>query len=267
MTASGRNAALLDWYDENGRDLPWRRTRDRWQILIAEVMLQQTQVSRVVPVFERFVARYPNPQAFAVASPEEVIEAWEGLGYLRRARRLQAAAKQIADRGWPADLRELPGVGRYTAAAVAVFADGSRRAAVDVNLRRIVSRWTGVPLGEAAAFEAANELVDPARPGDWNQAMMDLGSTLCRPTRPRCPECPVAQWCVDPTIEITVPRQSAFQGSVRQARAAVLKGLVGGPAPQSSLAAEMDDETVARAIASLLAEGAIESDGAVIRLA
>lgn len=265
VTGNERNRSLLSWYDERGRELPWRRTRDRWAILVSEVMLQQTQVSRVVPAFNRFLASYPTPDAFAAASPEEVIAAWGGLGYLRRARSLHAAARHLRDSGWPQDLTDLPGVGPYTAAAVAAFADGHRVAAVDVNLRRVLSRWVGQSLSAARGQIVGREQVDAARPAHWNQAMMDLGASLCRP-QPRCDECPVSEWCEDPEIDIASRPQSPYEGSVRQARAAVMKDLVGGPATRTRLGPGLDPATVDQALRALLAEGAVVGDGDRLRL-
>lgn len=261
-----RNSALLSWYDRERRELPWRHTRDRWTILVSEVMLQQTQVSRVVPAYERFVASYPTPAAFAAAPPEEVIAAWGGLGYLRRARNLHAAARHVRDRGWPDDLTELPGVGPYTAAALEAFADQRRVAAVDVNLRRVLSRWVGAALSPKQAGIIGNEQVDAARPADWNQAMMDLGATVCRPRHPRCGDCPVAHWCEDPGVGINVRPQSQYSGSVRQARAAVLKALVGGPLARNELDLDLDPTTTAQAVEDLVTEGAVVRDGRSLRL-
>ena len=263
-----RTRALLEWYDLTGRDLPWRRTRERWPILVSEVMLQQTQVGRVEPVFRRFIATYPTPAGLAAASIADVVAAWGDLGYLRRARNLHAAARAIASDGWPEDLTDLPGVGPYTAAAVAAFAEGAPVVAVDVNLHRILSRWTGTVLSPVDAATVGSEMLDLERPGDWNQAMMDLGARLCRPRRPRCSECPVRTWCTDPSLEVEQRRQSRFEGSVRQARAAVLKRLAAheddleGVVSATGLALE----TVDLAVRSLLSEGAVIEEGGQLRL-
>jgi A/G-specific adenine glycosylase len=262
-----RNRALLDWYDRQGRDLPWRHTTDPWAILVSEVMLQQTQASRVAPAFTMFLQRYPDPASLAAVPVSEAISAWGDLGYLRRAIRLHAAARQIAERGWPADLRELPGVGRYTAAAVSAFSYGQRAAAVDVNVRRILSRWTGRLLtrGEAESLGAA--LVDPQRPADWNQSMMDLGATVCTARTPRCDVCPVRNWCRDPTVEIPRRSQTPFDGSVRQARAAVLKALaVGRPAEEAAVTSGLDPGTVSTAVDGLIEEGLVERSRGRLRL-
>src|ERR687892_1944521 len=135
--------ALLDWYERVRRPLPWRSTRDPYALLVSEVMLQQTQAARVVPYYEAFLRRFPDPAALAAAPVRDVLKAWSGLGYNRRALALQAAARVVAERGWPDDLRELPGVGPYTAAAVASFAWDAHHAAIDVNVRRVIERWDG----------------------------------------------------------------------------------------------------------------------------
>src|SRR3954470_24644898 len=168
---------LLAWFAENGRDLPWRRTRDPYAILVSEVMSQQTQVERVVPRWRRWLERWPTVEALAAAPAADVIREWQGLGYNRRALSLHQAARQIAADGWPDDLPELPGVGRYTADAVACFAFGRDVLPVDVNVRRVTQR-TGFAFGSAAA-----------------QALMDLGATVCLARIPRCGDCPLASEC------------------------------------------------------------------------
>jgi len=222
-----RGEALLAWYRDEARALPWRATTDPYRILVSEVMLQQTQVARVMAAYQRFITRFPTIEALAAAPVADVIEAWRGLGYNTRARRLRDAARVIAAEGWPTTaegLVRLPGVGPYTAAAVACFAFGEQVPAVDTNLRRVLSRWMGRPLSGAALRDAAAReiAIDAA---DWNQAVMDLGATLCRPRDPQCGECPVSPWCVDPTVYEAPPRQSAFAGSDRQVRGAVLRSL------------------------------------------
>src|SRR5436190_16230224 len=160
--------ALLSWFRKNRRDLPWRRTTDPYAILVSEVMLQQTQVARVVPRYLEWLARWPDAAALASAPRAEVLGAWVGLGYNRRAVALHAAARVVASEGWPADLTMLPGVGPYTAAAVASFAFGAEVAAVDTNVRRVCAR-----LGRGSP----DALLAPGRAADWNQAAMELGAT------------------------------------------------------------------------------------------
>ncbi|MGD0617439.1 MAG: A/G-specific adenine glycosylase [Bryobacteraceae bacterium] len=204
MTGKFRRA-LLAWYDDNKRDLPWRRTRDPWAIHVSEIMLQQTRVVAVLPYYDRFLNRYPTPEVFAHASESDVLACWAGLGYYSRARHLQGAARQITEAGgYPRDhdsIRELSGVGAYTAAAIASIAFDEARAAVDGNVLRVLARVTA-DKGELRSAETrgrlgstAQSLLDRRRPGDFNQAMMELGATICLPRSPRCPECPVAKWC------------------------------------------------------------------------
>jgi len=258
-----RTEALLAWFGATARTLPWRGDPDPWHILVSEVMLQQTPVRRVEPRYGPFLAAFPEPAAFAAAPPAEVVAAWGGLGYLRRAFHLQAAARRIAAEGWPttpADLRELPGVGPYTAAAVACFAFGHPVATVDTNLRRVLSRWEGRPLSGAALAAVAAAEVPARESAAWNQAVMDLGSGTCRPRSPRCDDCPVAEWCSDPAVYEPPPRQSPFDGSVRQARAAILRHLAAaGTAARAGLAAAVggDPGTVDAALAALAAEGLV----------
>ena len=170
-------APLLAWFDDHGRDLPWRRTRDPYAILVSEVMLQQTQVDRVVSRYEEWLARWPTVDALAAATTADVIRAWQGLGYNRRGLNLQRAARIVAAEGWPDDLTRLPGVGPYTAAAVANFAFGRSELPVDTNVRRVQER-TGGTFTAAAA-----------------QALMDLGATVCLARVPRCDRCPLMREC------------------------------------------------------------------------
>src|SRR5690242_9976627 len=178
--------ALLRWYAKERRDLPWRRTADPYAILVSEVMLQQTQVARVVPRYVEWLERWPDAPALAAASRAEVLAAWVGLGYNRRAVALHEAARVVAGSGWPADLTTLPGVGPYTAAAVGSFCFGAQVAAVDTNVRRVAER-----LGAGSP----SELLPPGRAAEWNQAAMELGATVCTARAPRCAACPVAGWC------------------------------------------------------------------------
>src|SRR5213596_2291787 len=168
---------LLAWFAENERDLPWRRTRDPYAVLVSEVMLQQTQAARVVPRFVAWLERWPMIEALAAAPTADVLREWQGLGYNRRALNLQRAAREVTANGWPADLTTLPGVGRYTADAVACFAFGRPVLPVDVNIRRVLDR-TGFAFDHSCA-----------------QALMDLGATVCIARVPRCGECPLADEC------------------------------------------------------------------------
>ena len=198
---------LLAWYDEHGRVLPWREHRSTYGVWIAEMMLQQTTVGVAAPYWERFVARFPDVTVLAAAPEPEVLASWSGLGYYRRARDLHAAARTIVARNggrFPDSFRAwlaLPGIGRYTAGAIASIAGGERVPAVDANARRVLLRWLcDSPDAAARAAprqleEAAAALVPADRPGDWNQALMDLASVLCRPVAPACDACPASPWC------------------------------------------------------------------------
>jgi A/G-specific adenine glycosylase len=257
-----RGEALLAWYDEHRRDLPWRTTTDPYRVLVSEVMLQQTQVSRVVPAYASFLDRFPTAAALAAAPLDDVLEAWQGLGYPVRARRLREAARIVSIHGWPPDaagLEELPGIGPYTAAAVASFALGEQVAAVDTNVRRVISRWRGAPLtGRHLAAAADDEMVGSA--AAWNQAMMELGALVCR-AEPLCDRCPVAAECADPSVYVAPPRQARYEGSVRQARGDVLRRLrQDGPQPVEELAAD-DPERTRRAIDGLERDGLVVITG------
>jgi A/G-specific adenine glycosylase len=266
-----RGEALLAWYRSSARDLPWRRTTDPYRILLSEVMLQQTQAGRVVAHYERFLAAFPTVEALADASLAEVLDAWSGLGYHRRAAHLREAARRIAAEGWPttaADLLSLPGVGPYTAAAVASFAFGEQVAAVDTNVRRVLSRWLGRPLRGRELDDAANAAVE----GDaaaWNQAVMELGATRCRPRAPRCGGCPVAPWCADPTVYAPPPRQSPYEGSHREARSAVLRALGRHWASVDEVAAATgrDRRQIEGVLASLARDGLTVGEADRARLA
>ena len=228
---------LLAWFQEKGRDLPWRHTRDPYAILVSEVMLQQTQVERVVPRYARFMKRWPSVESLAAAGAGEVIVEWQGLGYNRRALNLHRAACAVAAQGWPDDLTELPGVGRYTAAAIANFAFGRDVLPVDTNVRRVLER-TG------AEFDAS-----------CAQALFDLGAGVCLARIPRCGECPLADACPSRGRRYEpLRRQSRFEGSFRQRRANALRAIVAGEQP--------DD---AEAIASLARDGLLTADGTLPR--
>lgn len=199
---------ILGWYDQGHRDLPWRRTQDPYRIWISEIMLQQTRAETVVSYYERFLARYPKVQDLASAPEEELLKAWEGLGYYSRARSLQKAAKEIVARyggQLPADLnklRALPGVGDYTAGAIASIAFGIPAAAVDGNVERVLCRWdaitdeVGTPAVRRQIAARAQALVPRDRPGAFANAMMEMGATMCTPKNPRCLLCPVREGCL-----------------------------------------------------------------------
>ena len=227
---------LLQWFAERGRDLPWRGTHDPYAILVSEVMLQQTQVARVVPRYLEWLERWPTVEALAEAPAVDVLRAWQGLGYNRRALSLQRAAREVAANGWPEDLTRLPGVGAYTAAAVECFALGRAVLPIDVNVRRVQQRT-----GEAFDHECA-------------QALMDLGATVCLARVPRCGECPLAPACPSRGTRFEpLRKQGRFEGSFRQRRAAALRAVLDGRDPR-------DDE----AVAALAADGLVRvEDGAV----
>ena len=233
--------ALLAFYREHARDLPWRRTRDPYAILVSEVMLQQTQVARVVPRYDAWLARWPTVEALADASAADVIRAWQGLGYNRRALNLHTAARHVAANGWPDDLTELPGVGRYTADAVARFAHGAPVLPVDVNVQRVIER-TGAEFGPTSAH-----------------ALMDLGATICLARTPRCGACPLAQACPSRGRKYEpLRKQSRFEGSFRQRRARTLR-LVADEARRLD---ELDPEVVS----ALAADGLVELRAGAVSL-
>ena len=233
--------ALLDWFAEHARDLPWRRTRDPYAILVSEVMLQQTQVERVVPRYLAWLDRWPTAQALSAASPADVIRAWQGLGYNRRGLNLHRAARHIAAHGWPDNLTELPGVGPYTAAAVANFAYGADVLPVDTNVRRVQER-TGYAFSPRAG-----------------QALMDLGATVCLARIPRCDSCPLAKDCPSRGRRYEpLRKQGRFEGSFRQKRAQTLRLVAEGSRP----AEELDGD----AVAALARDGLVLLDGDRVRL-
>ncbi len=232
---------LLAWFDEHGRDLPWRRTRDPYAILVSEVMLQQTRVERVVPRYEAWLDRWPTVDSLAAASPAEVIRAWQGLGYNRRALNLHRAASHVATDGWPEELTELPGVGPYTAAAIRCFAWGEKVLPVDVNIER-VQRRTGETFSAASA-----------------QAVMDLGATICIARVPRCDSCPLAGMCPSQGVRTDPKRkQGPFEGSFRQRRSAALR--------QIAAASLRLDELDPEAVRSLERDGLVEVIDDLVRL-
>ena len=265
-----RNAALLEWYGHERRELPWRRTSDPWHILVSEVMLQQTQASRVIEPYLRFIERFPDPASAVGASAGELLEIWIGLGYNARALRLREAAVRIEVDGWPTTaerLRSLPGVGPYTAAAVACFAFGEQVPAIDTNARRVLSRWVGRPLEPADLIAVASDALPFGDAGDWNQAVMDLGASICRP-RPDCAACPVARWCASPDVYVPPKRQSRFEGSVRQARGSILRLLVErDQIDREALTGRIPHDRADEALTSLVEEGTVNEIHGRISLA
>ena len=224
---------LLDWFDAHARALPWRETRDPYAILVSEVMLQQTQVERVIPRYLRFLERWPTTDALAAATAGDVIVEWQGLGYNRRGLNLHRAARSVAQHGWPDDLTELPGVGPYTAAAIGNFAFGHDVLPLDTNVRRVQER-TG------ASFDAS-----------CAQALFDLGATICLGRIPRCGECPLAALCPSRGRRYEpLRKQSRFEGSFRQRRAAALRAVAADQDPG-------DDD----AVAALVRDGLLTADG------
>lgn len=203
---------LLRWFQKNQRKLPWRGENDPYRILVSEIMLQQTRVAVVEDRYRKFVAQFPSAERLARAKEQTVLAAWSGLGYYRRARALLRAAKQIVDQGaFPCtatELMELPGVGRYTAAAVSSIAFGEPVAVVDGNVKRVLQRFTARPLTDEQHWRVAGALVDPRRPGDFNQAMMELGALVCLPGQPLCHSCPVNELCASRGATETIQRRA-----------------------------------------------------------
>lgn len=194
--------ALLAWYDRAQRRLPWRVGVTPYRTWVSEIMLQQTTVATVIPYYERFLKRFPDVESLAAADEAEVLKLWAGLGYYSRARNLHAAARRIAAEGFPDTFEgvlDLPGVGRYTAGAILSIAFAKPYPVLDGNVMRVFARWfaieTDVKKTTAELWEKAASLVDAARPGDWNQALMELGATVCVPEAPLCGACPVSRWC------------------------------------------------------------------------
>jgi A/G-specific adenine glycosylase len=232
---------LLAWYEQTKRDLPWRKTRDPYAILVSEVMLQQTQVERVVPRYLDWLERWPTVTDLAGATAGDVIRAWQGLGYNRRAISLHNAAKIVAENGWPNDLTRLPGVGPYTAAAVRNFALGEEVLPVDVNVARVIRRTGGDFSPESA------------------QALMDLGATVCLARIPRCDECPLRADCPSRgRRDEPARRQSRFEGSFRQRRAELLRLVADAPRDSADL-----DPSV---VESLVRDGLVTRDGRLVTL-
>jgi A/G-specific adenine glycosylase len=282
--------AVLVWSARSRRDLPWRRTRDPWAILVSELMLQQTQVARVVPKYHAFLVRFPHAVACAAGPAGAVVEAWAGLGYNRRAVNLHRCAVAIVDqhRGrlpeTVDELMALPGIGPYTARAVMAFAFGAPTGVVDTNAARVLARAVaGRRLPAREAQTLADGLVPPGESWSWNQAMLDLGATICTSRVPRCDSCPVAAagvcaWVAagrdgpDPAVGSagTSGRQSTFAGSDRQGRGRLVDALRRGPVSHERIADEAgwpsDPERAARVAAALVAQGLAVDAGGLLAL-
>jgi A/G-specific adenine glycosylase len=271
--APGLAPAVLGWSDATRRDLPWRRTRDPWSVLVSELMLQQTQVARVLPKYAAFLERFPTVAACAVAPVGDVITMWAGLGYNRRAVSLHRCAVEVVvrhDGALPDSLDALltlPGIGPYTARAVLAFAFERDVAVVDTNVGRVLARWAGRSLGGREVQSAADDLPPAGAGWAWNQAMLDLGATVCLKRSPRCDRCPVASWCAwrragnpepDPAVgsAAVAGGQSRFEGSDRQGRGRLVDELRrSGAVPSDRLAAAAgwpDDPDRARLVAATL---------------
>lgn len=273
------HSEVFGWISSRLRQLPWRDVRDPWMILVSEIMLQQTSVNRVLGKWETFVRSFPSPSDCARAELGDVLRLWQGLGYPRRARNLHACARTIVeefDGSVPSTVGELmglPGVGPYTARAVIAFAFEGDAAVVDTNVIRVLRRWSGESLSLRAAQELADRLLPEGEVWLWNQAMMDLGATVCGP-KPICDECPLGTSCEwkghgsDPALTSTGSRQPRFEGSGRQARGRLMKALVAGSVSTSDVACVMDrsPEIARELVQALLDEGLIRRTGDVLHL-
>lgn len=231
---------ILAWYAVAHRDFPWRRTTDPWAVLVSEVMLQQTQAARVAERFPPFMERFPTPAAMAAAGDADVLAAWSGLGYNRRAVALRGAALAVVEHGWPHDvagLQRLPGIGPYTARAVAAFAFGQPVGAVDTNVRRWLVRRLGLASTasaselQAVADGLARPAADAGEAAAWMHASMEFGAAVCSGRAPACPACPVARGCPSRgrAQQVPVARQPPFAGSTREQRGQVLRALSAAP--------------------------------------
>ncbi len=284
---------ILDWYAANARSLPWRDAdRSPWGVLVSEVMLQQTQVSRVEPVWREWMERWPAPARLAAAPVAEIIRAWQGMGYPRRAMRLHAAARAIVEEhnGSVPDradaLRELPGIGEYTAAAVLAFAFGRSVPVLDTNVRRVQERWLagrGAP-ASSSITHAERSRADDLLPGDglaptFSVAVMELGALVCTARSPSCERCPLQLSCrwraAGHPVSPAPTRRQPFEGSDRQARGVLLRAAAHGPQHEARLLAlwverrALDPDApdqAERALASLLADGLLRRKGGLIDL-
>ena len=277
--AAALHSRVLDWYAEAARDLPWRGHTSPWGVFVSEIMLQQTPVSRVEPVWREWLSRWPSPTDLAAAAPGDAVRAWGRLGYPRRALRLHAAATAMRDEhdgavpSTEAGLLTLPGVGVYTAAAVAAFAFGERTTVVDTNVRRVLARSVqarqhAAPSLTRSELALAESLVpvDPLTAATWNVAVMELGALVCTARGPRCDACPLAALCAwqqagRPAYEGPPRRGQPWHGTDRQARGALLAVLRERitPVPRAELAAVVPDESQReRCLDSLVSDGLVE---------
>jgi A/G-specific adenine glycosylase len=271
---------VLSWGEPRLRDLPWRRTRDPWAVLVSEVMLQQTQVARVIPAYLGFLDDFPTPDACAAATLGDVLRRWQGLGFPRRARNLHAAARHVVAVGSFPDtldgLLALPGVGPYTARAVLAFAFERDVAVVDTNIARVYARVVGQRLTGGQAQAVADAAAPSGEAWSWNQSIMELGALLCRPTSPVCDACPAASSCAwrgrgddpAPGSAGVSTRQARFEGSDRQARGRLIRAAGRAPIPSAELGA-VAGRTLAdahRLAIDLAGEGLLTRDGDCWRL-
>jgi A/G-specific adenine glycosylase len=274
-------ARLLAHYRRTARDLPWRRTHDPYEVLVSEVMLQQTQAARVTEAFDRFVRRFPTLAALAAAPLGDVLREWSGLGYNRRARDLHLIARRCPD-GLPstvAELDALPGIGAYTAGAIACFAFGRRVPFADTNIKRVLGRvFLGRPATEREAVELDAKHM-PKRSADlWHHALMDLGATICAPRTPRCGDCPLSAGCVTARSQpvggrargttARVLRPAAYAGTDRRVRGAIVRALVNAERGLTvrALEKQIGDPRVARLVRALTADALVELAGRRVRL-
>ena len=292
--------ALIAWFGANGRDLPWRHTRDPYRVLVAELMLQQTQVERVIPKYHAFLAQFPDVQTLAAAPTSAVITAWQGLGYNRRALYLQRTAQAVVSQYagvFPRDvatLKQLPGIGDYTSGAIACFAYEQDVAFLDTNIRRVVLRLWSDPHAPIPSEQALRDLAVQQVPAGqgwvWNQAIMELGAIICTATAPKCPRCPLRGDCGDYAARLAAddallplppanPRRVAerkdapFAGSNRQIRGRIIDALRASPqsvaqlhAHLTSLGLTLDTAKLTTIIAGLGRDGLVMVDGEIIKL-
>lgn len=282
--------ALLAWGLPQLRDLPWRDTRDRWAVLVSEVMAQQTQVARVIPKWKVFMREYPTPGACADAPLADLLRLWSGLGYPRRCKHLHDAARLIVERHdgeVPGDLvalQALPGIGGYTARAVVAFADAADVAVVDTNVARVLARLSGTPMSARQSQQLADRILPHGRAWEWNQVVMDFGARVCTARRPKCVECAVSSRCAaratigehwrsddDParSSALTSKPQARFDGSDRQARGRLMRVLAERGVRRCDVAIAMQLEDSGRAdrlLVDLVRDGLVVVDDDWCRL-